>query len=72
MEQIKLDSIRKDALYGLKLENDTHKEIDIKRVLEIIVVSYETALLPHPDEVTVEDENVQFLIDELRYYMDNL
>ena len=72
MEQIKLDSIREEALYGLKLENDKHEENNIKRVLEIIVVSYEKVFLPHPEEDTFEDDNVRFLIDELSYYMDNL
>lgn len=72
MEQMTLESIRKAALDGLKLENDMHKENIIKRVLEIIVMSYKTVLLPHSEEVTIEDENVRFLINELSYYMDNL
>lgn len=72
MEQEELDSIRKEALDGLKLENDMHKENIIKRVLEIIVMSYWTVLLPDPDKDTSEDENVRFLIDELSYYMDKL
>lgn len=72
MEQKELDSIRKEALKGLKLENDMHEENIIKRVLEIIVMSYGTVLLPDPDKDTSEDENVRFLIDELSYYMDKL
>ena len=63
MEQIKLDSIREEALYGLKLENDKHEENNIKRVLEIIVVSYEKVFLPHPEE---DVSQVSFCVAGLR------